>query len=117
MSVNESVCASFLLCCQIGTLCGQKSLKDLPGCWEHQLDDDWLLSFNGHMHEVVNSGGHPVPAMTVVLQHSGALAMAIIAPSGGIVLGFPEDAMIEILESAIRKLGGTPATEDTQCKQ
>ena len=44
----EGTCAIHALCCELAALCGQASLKDVPGCWEHQVDENWLLSLNAH---------------------------------------------------------------------
>ena len=114
-----NICATFILCCQLGTLCGQKSIKDLPGCWEHQINDDWHLSFNGHAHELKDSSGDPVPPCSVWVKHSKYFASGVVMPGGGIMLGGreAEEDLIAALEVAIRDLGGTPAIDEEQQEQ
>lgn len=112
----DGICATFALCCQLGALCGQKAIKDLPGCWEHQINDDWHLSFNGHAHEVTDTSGYPVPPISIWVRHSRYFASGVVAPFGGMMMGGgeAEDDLIAALEVAIRGLGGTPATEATE---
>lgn len=109
--MSEGICATFILCCQLGDLCGQSSIKDLPACWEHQINDEWHLSFNGHPDQTPNANGDPVPGHSVWVQHRGGLACGVISPVGGMVLGAAESELIGALEAAIRDLGGIPATE------
>lgn len=107
----SDISATFVLCCQLGELCGQTSISQLPGCWEHPLSDDWHLSFNGHKQETLNAKGDPVPAISAFIQHRGGLAFGIIAPTGGIVLGASESELIALLEQDITTRGGIPATK------
>jgi hypothetical protein len=109
--MSEGICATYILCCQLGELCGQSSIKDLPACWEHQINDEWHLSFNGHAQQTLNAKNDPVPAHSVWIQHRGGLACGIISPVGGMVLGASEGELTEVLEVAIRERGGVPATE------
>lgn len=108
----EGICTTFTLCCELAALCGQASLKDAPGCWEHQIDDNWHLSFNGHKHEVTDSRGAPVPGLCVWVHHLKGIALGVISPVGGFVLGTSEAELLAALEQAIRKLGGTPSTDN-----
>lgn len=110
----SDICASFILCCQLAELNGVQSIRDLPGCWEHQMDKDWHLSFNGHSHAVKNSAGESVMPFHVFAQHSSLLTLAIISPVGGMLVGAREEELIGALENAIRELGGVPATEEQE---
>ncbi|AMO78076.1 hypothetical protein [Pseudomonas citronellolis] len=114
----NDICATFILCCQLGTLCGQASIKDLPGCWEHKVDEDWSISFNGHSEEVRDSTGSPVPPLSIWVKHSRYFADGIITPFGGMIVGGreAEDDLMSALEAAIRAKGGTPATEAEQAQ-
>lgn len=116
MDEVDGICATFVLCCQLATLSGQESIKDLTGCWEHQVNDDWHLSFNGHLQELKNSNGDPVPPCSVWVKHSKYFATGIVMPYGGIMLGGheAENDLIGALESAIRELGGLPATDEAR---
>ncbi len=111
--MNE-VCATFVLFCQLGTLRGVASIKDLPGCWEDQVNSDWKFSFNGHAEEIKNADGDSVMPCSVFLKHSKYFASGVVTPFGGIMLGGreAEEDLVTALESAIRELGGIPATEE-----
>jgi hypothetical protein len=39
---------------------GVKSIKDLPGCWEVTIDEQWWLAINGHKAPVKCSHGPSV---------------------------------------------------------
>lgn len=107
----EGPCAIHALCCELAALCGQASLQDVPGCWEHQVDENWLLSLNAHQQKVTDSRGAPVPALCVWAHHLKGIALGVISPVGGFVLGTSEAELLGALEQAIRKLGGTPSTD------
>ncbi|MBK3919967.1 hypothetical protein EGJ28_16295 [Stutzerimonas xanthomarina] len=115
----DGICTTFVLCCQLGTLCGQASIKDLPGCWERQVDADWHISFNGHEGEVRNSSGLSVPPLSILVKHSRYFADGIITPFGGMIVGGREAEadLMAALEGAIRVLGGTPATDAESDRQ
>ena len=34
---------------------GVRSIKDLPGCWEYQIDEHWWIALNGHDQEITCS--------------------------------------------------------------
>ncbi|WP_437881043.1 hypothetical protein [Pseudomonas sp. LRF_L74] len=109
----DNVPAAFILCCQLASLTGVSSIRDLPGCWEHQVED-WNLSFNGHDNAVANSNGDPVPALSVWVSHRTLIVCGCISPFDGMIIGSSENDLITALEKAITELGGVPATLEQQ---
>ena len=71
---------------------GVQNIKDLPGCWEHQVDDSWWIAVNGH-HEAIRCSDNSetgmaaeVPPYHVYVTYHG-WAAGIVGPAGGIIVG------------------------------
>lgn len=86
-------------------LCERLEVKDigsLMGCWEHQIDDLWWVSINGHPKDIHNSHGTLVPKFEACFEYNGWPA-GIVGLRGGVVAagsGANENTLIEALKAA-----------------
>lgn len=83
---------------------GVRSIKDLPGCWEHDVDGHWWIAVNGHRIPMKCSRGPEVHPFTVYVEWKGWPA-GIITPDGGTLAAGDaanEDALIAALKAAGR---------------
>ena len=83
---------------------GVTRINELKGCWEHQVDEQWHISLNGHQEPVRCSAGVEVPPFHCYVQYNGWPA-GVIEPGGGCLVGsgLPgenEKAFIEALRAA-----------------
>jgi hypothetical protein len=84
---------------------GVTEIYELPGCWEHAVDDGWWLALNGHREPVACSRGPEVPPLSAYVEWYGWPA-GIVGFHGGVVAAGSEaneDALLE----ALRAAGGT----------
>lgn len=80
---------------------GVRNIKDLPGCWEQQIDDLWWVAANGHSDPVECSTGTEVPPFHMYLVFNGWPA-GILGPYGGTlvhVYGEDENAEDKLIEA------------------
>lgn len=84
---------------------GIRNIKDLPGCWEQQIDDVWWVAANGHPEPVKCSEGAEVPPYHMYLVFNGWPA-GVIGPYGGTLVcvygedGDAEGKLIEAVRAA-----------------
>ena len=50
---------------------GAVSIKDLPGCWELQVDDHWFLAVNAHLESITCSTGANVEPGHAYVEYNG----------------------------------------------
>lgn len=62
---------------------GVANIKELPGCWEYQLDEAWWFAMNGHRETVVCSRGMVVPPFSLYVEYYGWPAGILRAPGDG----------------------------------
>jgi hypothetical protein len=106
-SEERPITSAFMKVAELGFALGVKSIKDLPGCWEHQVDEHWRIKVNAH-HEVVDG----VPPFHCAVDWNGFPA-ALFAPDGGTFAAGScanEDTFLEALDRAILKAKETHAT-------
>ncbi len=63
---------------------GVKSISQLEGCWEHEVDGRWKLYVNGHRDPIPCSTGTVVPAFSAYVTFNGWPA-GILDPWGGVI--------------------------------
>src|SRR3990167_1705130 len=80
---------------------GVRNIKELPGCWEYQIDEQWWMAVNGHKEPVRCSKGAEVPAWHLYFEYNGWPA-GFVGPSGGTVAA-GEGANEATLLRALRK--------------
>lgn len=87
----------------IGELAGVLNvtkINELPGLWEHQIDDLWLIKVNGHDKEVEH-----VPPFSAYITFNGWPA-GVIDPFGGCIVASDhcnEDSFISAIGAAIER--------------
>ena len=81
---------------------GAASIKDLPGCWESDVDGHWWLAVNGHAETFKCSRGIDVPPYTIYVEFNGWPAGMIDAGGGEIAAGAlaNEDTLTKALRAA-----------------
>ncbi len=60
------------------------NIKDLPGCWESQVDDQWWFALNPHKEPMECSRKTTVPPITAYLEFNGWPA-GLFDPDGGCI--------------------------------
>jgi len=81
---------------------GVRSIKDLPACWEHQVDDEWFIAINGHDTEQRTTNGNRVLPFHCYIEYNGWPA-GLITPYDGVIAAGSranEDSFLAALESA-----------------
>lgn len=75
--------AVFLKLADLALAHGIKGIKQLPACWEVQIDEHWWAAVNGHDKPTACSRSvMPVPAFSAYLQFNGWPA-GMLDPFGG----------------------------------
>lgn len=97
---------------RVATLClalGARSIKDLPGCWEHTWSHDgseWRIAANGHREPTSPSwsAGAKIPGFSMLVERDG-WPMVLCDPGGGSQVCGGEDAALTAVEAELRKAG------------
>jgi hypothetical protein len=95
---------------------GVQRINELPGCWEHKVDERWRIAVNAHREERKTSTGAAVPPLCCYVEYNGWPA-GILRPNGGIIAagtGANEGTLIAALERAIGPRPDEPEPESTQ---
>lgn len=91
---------------QLGGVVGIGKICDLPGCWEHKLDERWEFAFNGHQQATVSSFSTvPVPPFSVYIQYNGWPA-GVLGFCGGVIAageGANEETFLAAIDAAIKR--------------
>lgn len=93
---------AFAEVCGLALRLGARSIKDLPGCWEHQIDAQWWVALNGHNEPIKCSSGVEVPPYTMYVMYNGWPA-GLISPAGGTMAAGAaanEDTFIAVVKAA-----------------
>jgi len=94
---------------QVAKLCealGVEAINRLPGCWEHQVDDNWFIAANGHREPTKCTKGITVQPFHCYVEWNGFPAGEFHPIEGGfIAMGqlANEDTFIEALQRATEK--------------
>ena len=94
---------AFSLIVTLALATGAKSIVDLPGCWEHQIDAQWWVAVNGHKKPRMCSTGTDVLPFTAYLTFDEWPAGFIDVRGGILAAGAAanEDTLCEALEAAL----------------
>jgi len=94
---------AFSLIVTLALATGAKSIVDLPGCWEHQIDAQWWVAVNGHKKPRMCSTGTDVPPFTAYLTFNEWPAGFIDVHGGILAAGAAanEDTLCEALVAAL----------------
>jgi hypothetical protein len=101
---------SFVLAVDLAMAKGFRSIKDVPGCVEIEVDEHWRVSFNGHRQTAHTSTGLDVPPVTMAVEFNGWPAGLVNAGGGTIAAGAlaNEATLCEALRAALLRAGGYP---------
>jgi hypothetical protein len=95
--MSEAFCEMIELTRRLGVV----NIKNLPGCWEHQVDAQWHIAVNGQPQTVKASNGAEVPPYTMYVTYNGWPA-GLISPNSGWIAagaGANEDTFIAALKA------------------
>ncbi len=93
---------AFMLIAKLASALGIQSIKDLPGPWEHRVDEKFKIRLNGHAEEVDG-----IPPYNALIDYEG-WPWAILSPVDGHLMnhmGATEDRFCDALLAAIAKVG------------
>lgn len=90
---------------ELGFALGMRNINQLPGCWEHQVDEQWFIALNAHAEPTKCSKGTTVPAFTAYIEFNGWPAGIVNAHGGTIAAGEAanETTLIAAINLAIRE--------------
>lgn len=80
----ERYCAAFVHVIELCDALGVSKINALPGCWEHQIDDQWWVAVNAKKQPVVTSRGYTVEPYDCFVEYNGFPAGSF-NPGGGIL--------------------------------
>lgn len=101
--MSEALSVAFVKLVDWATTKGAQSIKDLPGCWEHDIDAHWWVAINGKGQSTDCSRQVAVPAYHAYLEFNGFPA-GLIAPNGGVLADGSvanEEALLAALAEAM----------------
>ena len=64
-----------------------ENIKDMDGCWEHQIDEHWWIAVNGHTEDAICSHGPTVSPFHCYIEFNGWPAGLIGMKDGIIAAG------------------------------
>jgi hypothetical protein len=91
---------------------GVENITALPGCWEHQIDDQWWLALNGKKTPTKCSHGAEVPPFHFYVEFNGWPAgIFSIRGDGEFAAGSAanEDMFIAAVDAAVERARKEPA--------
>ena len=98
----DRCCEAFARIAELATALGVSKIGQLPGCWEHQVDERWWIAVNGGKEARANSDGFEVPSFSAVVKFNGWPAGVIDPYAGVLAAGAAanEDTFIAALQAA-----------------
>lgn len=98
---NRPISEAFVAIVGWATSLGAKNLKDLPGCWEHDLGE-YRIAINGHPEETECSYGPSLAPFSAYVECNGWPFAAFGAYGGTIMSETPdaEDRLVDALRVA-----------------
>ena len=103
--MKEIICEAFYVMGELASALGVKNINQLPGCWEHAIDEHWRISVNAHTEAVKNSQGVAVRPFDCYVEFNGWPAGFFGPRSGSIVAGelANENTLIDAMKAAIKR--------------
>lgn len=101
------ICELYSLLAEYCLSTGASSIKDVPGCWEHQINEHWWVAANGHSTPQDCSKSDGVPPFSFVLFYGDLpWPTVLVGPYQGLLvgghdLGALEDQVIAAVKAAI----------------
>jgi hypothetical protein len=77
---------------------GVKHINELPGLWEHQVNDEWKVSANGHDNTI-----ECCPPGSIKIENLKYFCVGVVSARGGCIMGGQEaeDSFIAAVDKAI----------------
>ena len=100
--MSDNVCEAFAKLCDMAIALGAAPMNKHAACWEHQVDAQWWVAFNGHPEAKETSKGHQVEPFHCYVEYNGWPA-GIFMPYGGCIAageGANENTFIAALARA-----------------
>ena len=91
----------FVLTAELATKRGARSIKDLPGCFEMQIDERWWVAINGHGRAMKCSKDAEVASFGMYFERDGWPCGLVDAGGGAIAGEGKEDELVAALRAAI----------------
>jgi hypothetical protein len=82
--MSDNVCEAFATLCNMGIALGAAPMNKHAGCWEHQVDKQWWVAFNGHPEAKKTSNGQEVDPFHCYVEYNGWPA-GVFTPYGGVI--------------------------------
>lgn len=82
--MSNTVCEAFATLCSMGLALGAAPMNKHAACWEHHVDAQWWVAFNGHSEAKYTSKGQKVDPFHCYVEYNGWPA-GIFSPYGGCI--------------------------------
>jgi len=108
--MGKSISLAMAKLADLAVSLGVTNIKDLPGCWEHKIDEHWSIAINGNSAAKKTSKGIEVMPYHCYVEFNGWPA-GVISAFGGIFCAGSlanEDTFIKAIQQSlgnIRKAG------------
>lgn len=102
------IAEAYLALIELAVAAGARNARDLPGCFEHQIDDTWWMAANAGAAPRLAGNGMEVPGMAVYVERQGWPA-GIVEMHGGLLIAGTEDELIAACRAAQTALKGGAA--------
>lgn len=103
--MGVKLCEPFVLISKLAEALKVKNIKQLPGCWEHAIDEQWFIAVNGHQVSSRTSGGVDVAPFNCYVEFNGWPAAYFGLDGGSMAAGAAanQESFIAALKAAIAK--------------
>lgn len=105
-----AICEPFGFIGKLAAVLGVRDINQLPGCWEHAIDEHWWIAINGHREMAQTSKGDDVAPFHCWVEFNGWPAGYFDVIGGTLAAGEAanENAFIAALKAAITKATKEP---------
>lgn len=100
--MSDQISEAFYELMKLGSRLGVSNINELPGCWEHQVNEHWFIAVNAHEAPIKCSKVADVPPIHCYVEYNGWPA-GLINPRGGTIAAGEcanEDAFIKAVRAA-----------------
>lgn len=101
---TKSISEVFAKLADLAIALGITDINKLEGCWEHNVDEHWFITINGHNKTIKNSKDVEVPAYHCYVEFNGWPA-GIFSPFGGAICAGKlanEDTFLDAIKKALQ---------------
>ena len=85
MTERQPISELYMRLVLYGLSVGVEKLCDIPGCWEHQINDQWFVAANGHKEDHTSKGFTVWPFHFVLF--SNDMPIVIVNAYQGVICG------------------------------